>query len=52
LTRSEASRALEFVRLARNPGARERLHLLLALSPDATRLPDLEIMDDKEEAAE
>jgi superfamily II DNA or RNA helicase len=52
LTRSEASRALEFVRLARNPGARERLHLLLALSPDATRLPDLEIMDDKEETAE
>jgi superfamily II DNA or RNA helicase len=50
LTRSEASRALEFVRLARNPGARERLRLMLALSPDATRLPVLEVMD--EETAE
>jgi superfamily II DNA or RNA helicase len=51
LTRSEASRAIEFVRLARNPGARERLHLLLALSPDASRLPALEVMDDEEEKA-
>ena len=51
LTRTEASRALEFVRLARNPAARERLRLLLALSPDATRLPVLEVMDDEEEMA-
>lgn len=34
LTRSEATRALEFARLARNPSARERLRLLLALSGD------------------
>jgi superfamily II DNA or RNA helicase len=47
LTRSEASRALEFVRLARNPGARERLRLLLALSPDLTRLPILEDIDEE-----
>ena len=51
LTRSEAARALEFVRLATNPAARERLRLLLALSPDATRLPALEVMDEEEEQA-
>jgi superfamily II DNA or RNA helicase len=34
LTRSEAMRALEFARLARNESARERLKLLLALSRD------------------
>ena len=41
LTRSEALRALEFVRLARNPGARERLKALVALSTDPIDLPDL-----------
>lgn len=41
LTRSEALRALEFVRLARNPAARERLKALVALSNDPIELPDL-----------
>ena len=34
LTRGEAVRALDFARLASNSGARERLKILLALSPD------------------
>ncbi len=46
LTRSEALRALEFVRLARNPGVRARLQLLLALSPDSNDIPDIP-MDDE-----
>jgi len=41
LTRSEALRALEFVRLARNSAARERLKALVALSKDPIELPDL-----------
>jgi superfamily II DNA or RNA helicase len=48
LTRGEALRALEFVRLARNPGARARLRLLLALSPDPDGLPDIPIDDEVE----
>jgi superfamily II DNA or RNA helicase len=42
LTRSEALRALEFARLARNSSALERLKLLLALSPDIDSLPGLD----------
>lgn len=49
LTRSEAARALEFVRLARNPGVRERLRLLLALSPDLDGLPGLPEDDEEDE---
>lgn len=41
LTRTEAARALEFARLARNPAARAGLQLLLALSPDLTEIPGL-----------
>ena len=40
LTKSEALRALEFVRLARNPAARERLKTIVALSHDSVMLPD------------
>lgn len=40
LTKSEAIRALEFARLARNPGARERLRALVTLSTDPIALPD------------
>jgi superfamily II DNA or RNA helicase len=40
LTRSEALRALEFVRLARNPAARERLKAIVSLSQDPIQLPD------------
>lgn len=47
LTRSEALRALEFVRLARNPAARERLRLLLALSPDAYALPGMTVEEEE-----
>ena len=46
LTRSEALRALEFARLARNSAARERLKSLVALSADPIELPDL--MDEEE----
>jgi superfamily II DNA or RNA helicase len=46
LTRSEALRALEFVRLARNSAARDRLKALVALSTDPIELPDL--IDDEE----
>lgn len=46
LTRSEALRALEFVRLARNPAARERLKAIVALSQDPIELPDF--LDDEE----
>ena len=48
LTRSEALRALEFARLARNSAARERLKALVALSTDPIELPDL--TDDEEES--
>ena len=48
LTRSEALRALEFVRLARNSAARERLKALVALSSDPIELPDL--IEDEEES--
>ena len=48
LTRSEALRALEFVRLARNSAARERLKGLVALSSDPIELPDL--TEDEEES--
>ncbi|MGO4359325.1 DEAD/DEAH box helicase family protein [Terrabacter sp. RAF57] len=48
LTKSEALRALEFVRLARNPAARERLKVLVSLSRDPIELPDL--LDDEEES--
>ncbi|MGX1769503.1 DEAD/DEAH box helicase family protein [Dietzia sp. NPDC055343] len=40
LTKNEARRALEFVRLARNPGAKERLKTMVALSKDPIELPD------------
>ncbi|MCC6497157.1 MAG: DEAD/DEAH box helicase family protein [Propionibacteriaceae bacterium] len=46
LTKSEALRALEFVRLARNPGARDRLRVIASLSADPIQLPDL--LDDDE----
>ena len=49
LTRSEAVRALEFARLARNPGARASLKLLLALSPDVDL--DLGVLEYEEEDA-
>ncbi len=48
LTRSEAVRALEFVRLARNPAARERLKAIVALSQDPIQLPEL--LEDEEES--
>lgn len=41
LTKSEALRALEFVRLARNPAARERLKAIVSLSQDPIELPEL-----------
>lgn len=47
LTKSEALRALEFVRLARNPAARERLKAIISLSQDPIELPDL-LEDDEE----
>lgn len=47
LTKSEAQRALEFVRLARNPAARERLKVIVSLSQDPIELPEL--LDDDEE---
>ena len=40
LTKSEALRALEFVRLARNPAARDRLKAIVTLSHDPITLPD------------
>jgi superfamily II DNA or RNA helicase len=46
LTKGEAARALEFVRLARNPAARERLKALVTLSNDPIELPDF--LDDDE----
>ncbi len=49
LTRSEALRALEFARLARNPAARARLQSLLALSPDLENLPGVELLDDADD---
>lgn len=48
LTRSEAQRALEFVRLARNPAARERLKAIVSLSKDPIELPEL--LDEDEES--
>jgi superfamily II DNA or RNA helicase len=48
LTRSEALRALEFARLARNSAARERLKALVSLSTDPIELPNL--LDDEEES--
>lgn len=48
LTKSEAARALEFVRLARNPAARERLKAIVSLSRDPIQLPEL--LDDEEES--
>lgn len=49
LARSEALRALEFARLARNPGARANLQLRLALSPDIDidQLPGVDYYDDE-----
>ena len=49
LTRAEATRALEFARLARNPAARSHLHLLLSLSPDLAAIPALYIEEEPEE---
>ncbi len=46
LTKSEATRALEFVRLARNPAARDRLRVIVSLSRDPIQLPDR--LDDNE----
>ena len=48
LTKSEAVRALEFVRLARNPAARERLKAIVSLSKDPIQLPEL--LEDEEES--
>jgi superfamily II DNA or RNA helicase len=48
LTRGEATRALDFARLARNPAARARLQLLLALSPDLGQTSDL-LFEDPDE---
>lgn len=42
LVRSEAVRALEFVRLARNTAARERLKAMVTLSDDPIDLPEME----------
>lgn len=47
LTKSEALRALEFVRLARNPAARDRLKVIVSLSQDPIELP--EFLDDEQE---
>lgn len=47
LTKSEALRALEFVRLARNAAARERLKVIVSLSQDPIQLPEL--IDEEEE---
>lgn len=47
LTKSEAVRALEFVRLARNPAAKERLRIIVSLSKDPIDLP--ETMESEEE---
>ena len=41
LTKSEATRALEFATLARNQAARQRLQALVALSRDPVQLPEL-----------
>lgn len=41
LTKSEALRALEFVQLARNTAARDRLKAIVTLSRDPIDLPDL-----------
>lgn len=49
LTKSEALRALEFVRLARNPAARERLKVIVSLSKDPIELPDFFDDDDESE---
>lgn len=46
LTRGEAKRALEFARLARNPGARAQLALLLALSSDVEGVDFAYLPDD------
>jgi superfamily II DNA or RNA helicase len=48
LTRSEALRALEFVRLARNSAARERLKAMVALSNDPIELPDFADEDESD----
>jgi superfamily II DNA or RNA helicase len=48
LTKSEALRALEFVRLARNPAARDRLKTIVSLSRDPVTLPDW--IEDEEES--
>lgn len=48
LTKSEAIRALEFVRLARNSAARDRLKVIVSLSQDPIKLPDL--LDDNDES--
>ena len=48
LTKGEALRALEFVRLARNPAARERLKVIVSLSQDPVELADL--LDEDEES--
>ncbi len=47
LTKSEALRALEFVRLARNSAARDRLKAIVSLSQDPITLPDW--IEDEEE---
>jgi hypothetical protein len=51
LTKSEALRALEFVRLARNPAARDRLKAIVSLSRDPVTLPDW-VEDEMEEDEE
>jgi hypothetical protein len=49
LTRGEASRALEFARLARNSASRTQLKLLLALSRDVDMGPILGEQPDQED---
>jgi superfamily II DNA or RNA helicase len=48
LTKSEALRALEFVRLASNSAARDRLKAIISLSQDPVMLPDW--IEDEEES--
>jgi len=50
LTKSEALRALEFVRLARNPAARHRLKAIVSLSQDPITLPDWIKEEEEEES--
>lgn len=52
LTKSEAARALEFVRLARNPAALERLKIIVSLSQDPIDLLDLPADDEEDDTTD